>query len=306
MFESPGNGAVLSSSIGLDASTRRPVFPAAVLTLIGVVTWFLPAAAAADAAGSGLFVAPTRLVFEGGRRAGEITVVNTGSAPGTYRISPVHLRMGPNGEMQEIAEPAPDELSAHRLVRFSPRQVVLEPQVSQTVRVQLRKPAGLPAGEYRSHLLLRAVPEVETADPMPAAPAAGTRGPLHVNLRAVFGVSIPVIVRHGATSATVRIADVRLVPSGAGKSPAVSFTIHRIGNQSVYGDVSVAFVSKSGSEKLVGAMRGMAVYTPNASRRVVVPLQIDRLPPENYRLHVSYAGADHFAAPLAEAEIAVP
>ena len=111
------------------------------------------------AEGSGdLLVAPTRVVFEARRRSAEVTLVNIGTDTATYRISFVHQRMKPDGSLEAVDTPGPGEAFADDLVRFSPRQVTLEPRVAQTVRMQLRIPAGLTAGEYRSHLLFRAIP----------------------------------------------------------------------------------------------------------------------------------------------------
>ena len=103
---------------------------------------------------------------------------------------------------------APSRASASRtLIRYSPRQVTLEPRVAQTVRVQLRLPADLPPGEYRSHLLFRAVPSAEAAPPT-TSPAAE----LSIQLTAIYGISIPVIVRHGETSVTTTLSELDLVP----------------------------------------------------------------------------------------------
>jgi len=50
------------------------------------------------------------------------------------------------------------EAFADTLVRYSPRQADLAPHETQIIRIQLRTPPDLPAGEYRSHLLIQAIP----------------------------------------------------------------------------------------------------------------------------------------------------
>ncbi|MCA1732968.1 MAG: hypothetical protein LC732_05130, partial [Acidobacteria bacterium] len=140
-----------------------------------------------------LLVAPTRLLFEGNRRSAEVTLVNIGPTAATYRISFIHLEMNEAGELVEIEEPPPGMKIAEPLVRFSPRQVRLEPNVAQTVRIQLRKPADLERGEYRSHMLFRAVPPPEELSVDPEdAPETG----ISIRLIPIYGVSIPLIIRH--------------------------------------------------------------------------------------------------------------
>src|SRR5262249_50468906 len=99
-------------------------------------------------------VAPTRVVLEGSRRTAELNIVNTGTRTATFRVSLVHMRMLENGDIAEVADVLPGESVADSLIRYSPRQVTLEPTRAQTVRIQVIKRADLPAGEYRSHLLV--------------------------------------------------------------------------------------------------------------------------------------------------------
>src|SRR5512140_2324543 len=110
----------------------------------------------------GLLVAPTRVVFEGRQRSAELTLVNTSDRTATYRISLVHMRMGEHGEMQQATAPDSLELLTDSMIRYSPRRTVLPPGVPQTVRIQLRLPSVLEPGEYRTHLLFRQVPDVDT------------------------------------------------------------------------------------------------------------------------------------------------
>jgi len=57
----------------------------------------------------------------------------------------------------------------------------------------------------------------------------------------------------------------------------LAFQIHRDGNRSVYGDLVATFTPKGGEAQEVGKATGVAVYVPNALRRVQLPL---RLPAE--------------------------
>jgi len=254
-------------------------------------------------AGGGFRVTPTRVVFEQGFRSAELTLVNTGSEPTTYRISLTRMRMSDDGAIAEVADLLPGETCADSLVRFSPRQVDLEPGVPQTVRMQLRKPANLPSGEYRSHLVFRALPSLESE----AGGPGGTRG-VSIALRPAFGAAIPVIVRHGETAATVDIAGVELRrrPDAEG-GPCLALELRRAGSRSVYGDLMVTFAPRGGRPRMAGGLRGLAVYTPNPVRRVLVPLRADG--PIDWAagtFQVDYRETGAEPRLLAEAELALP
>jgi P pilus assembly chaperone PapD len=277
--------------------------PASATALPGGVTWS-SSGSGTGGSGGGFRVTPTRLVFEGRTRTAELTLVNTGAEPATFRVSLVRMRMSETGAVEEIADPRPGEAFADTLVRFSPRQVELEPGAAQTVRVQLRKPNGLAPGEYRSHLVFRALPP---AGPEAESAAGRAARAVSIALRPVFGAAIPVIVRHGETRATVELGALELRPhAGPDGGPALALEMRRVGSQSVYGDLMVTCVPPGGRARAVGGMRGIAVYTPNALRRVLVPLRME--PGEPWTagtLRVTYETAAGERDVLAEAEIAI-
>jgi P pilus assembly chaperone PapD len=287
-----------------------PLHPSALQLPLCVAALALQAASAVAQGGGGVgdfLIAPTRVVFEGRQRTAEITLVNTGSRTATYRISFIQLRMGENGGTSEIQSPGPGERFADSLIRYSPRQVVLEPNVAQAVRMQLRMPADLPPGEYRSHLLFRAVPPAEPVE-RAVAPTPTLPQEVGVRLTPIFGVSIPVIVRHGETSATVTLSDLEVVPPSAPEeTPTLRFRMNRTGNRSVYGDVTATLAPAGGRPLVVGVANGIAVYTPNAVRVVSVAL---RLPPATSLragvLRVTYAEREPRRETIAEAELQLP
>jgi P pilus assembly chaperone PapD len=266
----------------------------------------LAATAAQAQSGPGdLLVAPTRVVLEGRQRTAEITLVNIGPAAATYRISLVNLRMDKQGGTKqiEISGAEPGERFANDLIRFSPRQVTLEPHAAQTVRLQVRKPAELEPGEYRSHLLFRAIPAGT-----PAATDTEPSTALSVHLSIIYGVSIPVIVRQGETSAEATLSALELVPpAGAEKESTLRFQINRTGNRSVYGDLAVTFVPAGGKPRVVGLAKGIAVYTPNPERIAGIGLQtLPGVVLKNGLLRLVYTKQDKGQGRLAEAELRLP
>ncbi len=218
-----------------------------------------------------LLVTPTRIVFDGEMRTAELALVNRSNTAHSYALSFVQCRMSDSGEIKEIDATAPadpQERFADSLVRFSPRRVILEPRQVQMVRMMLRKPADLAEGEYRSHLSFRLIPTAENA----VKPDSVSRG-IQIKLIPIYGVTIPVIVRHGSLTATTRLSGLRFDTKG------LHFTIEREGSRSTYGDLVVQWKG-TGKAVTVGQMNGVAVYTPNPKRTVSMALS----PPKGVEL----------------------
>lgn len=218
---------------------------------------------ASTPAGAGvgdLLVAPTRIVLNGGRGS-EIIIKNVGEETATYRVSVELRRMMPNGSLAEVTDPNTNEKVAQDMIFYAPRKVVLPPNQPQSVRVNARVPAGLPDGEYRVHLLFRAVP-----DARPVTASADFKG-VGFKLTPIYGVTIPVIVRLGNLEAKAGIADVKLTEADGRKIVSVGLT--RTGNRSTYGELRVI---KDGLKEPLGELKGVAVYRELDERKVAIPI----------------------------------
>jgi P pilus assembly chaperone PapD len=251
-----------------------------------------------------LMLHPTRLVFDKNQRAGQIELINSGTESATYRIGIVNRRMNEAGEIGSIDTPLPGEQFADPMLRFSPRQVTLAPGTSQTVRVMLRKPADLAAGEYRSYLHFEKLPD-SVATSAEAKPDEQRQ--IGIVLKVLVGAAIPVIVRHGDTTAAVRLSGLALRDAG-GATPQLALQLERSGNSSVYGDLTATFTPRGGSPVEVARAGGVAVYSPNPLRRSSLALT----PPKGValahgELRVSYRERpDAGGKLLAEAALALP
>ncbi|MFH1842166.1 MAG: hypothetical protein ABIF77_03080, partial [bacterium] len=202
---------------------------------------------------------------------------NRGSEEATYRISIVNRRMLENGHIVTADSAWSDECFAAEYIRFSPRRVVVPPQGNQAVRLTLRFPPGeaLPDGEYRSHLMFRAVPNL----PDPTTLDDDGEG-IRVTAVAIIETTIPVIVRRGSPQATIAFGAPELAPNDpqVGKS-LLTVPLLREGNRSVYGDLTVVYESPLGEDMEILQMRGMAVYCPTPRRLLRLPLDL----PDSYR-----------------------
>jgi len=209
-----------------------------------------------------LLLYPKRIVFEGSKRTQILNVANTGKDTVRYLISVVQMRMKSDGSFETISQPDSAQHFADKNFRFFPRSVVLGPNESQTIKMQLINTAQLAPGEYRSHLYFRA--EVEKP-PLGEEESVKDSTSISVRLVAVFGISIPVIIRVGETTSKVKFSDV-FFNMKKDSMPALKMALSRTGNISVYGDISVDHISVQGKVTRIGVAKGMAVYAPNALR----------------------------------------
>jgi P pilus assembly chaperone PapD len=223
----------------------------------------LIASAPAEAGVGDLLVAPTRIVLDG-RKGAEVILNNIGEEPATYRVSIEFRRMTEEGGLVDVTQPTVDDQKAADMVVYAPRKVVLAPHQPQAIRIRAIAAQGVPDGEYRVHLLFRAIPP---ANPVVQPASVDTEKGVRFQLTPVYGVTIPVIVRLGNLQATASIEHVHL-DRKEGK-PLVEMDISRTGQRSTYGEVRVL---KAGAKAPIAIQKGVAVYTEIGMRHVAVPV----------------------------------
>jgi len=217
---------------------------------------------AAEAGVGDLLVAPTRIVLDG-RKGAEIILDNIGDEPATYRVSIEFRRMTEAGDLVDVTTPTGADQKAEDMIVYAPRKVTLAPNQPQAIRIAARPGQGVADGEYRVHMLFRAIPP---ATPVVQAQAEEVKG-VQFKLTPVYGVTIPVIVRLGNLQATAGIADVRLEKKDG--AVAVGLDLTRTGSRSTYGEVRVL---KAGVKDPIAIQKGVAIYTEVGKRHVSVPV----------------------------------
>src|SRR5579859_6481197 len=269
-----------------------------------------------------LNISPKRLVLDQTSRAGAVYVFNRGSRPATYAVSLDDKVMTPDGRIRSLEEAAgaaegaatiARARSARSMIVFTPHRVTLEGGSSQVVRLRVLRPVGLAAGEYRAHLTVKELP-LESVGLTADQAAANENGSLAIQITTLLAVSLPVIVREGPPDVRAGIEGVSYAiaaapPSAAAGSPAriatVSLQLLRQGQSSLFGDVEIRKMAGGKPGELVGALRGVGVYTEIDRRAVEVPLA--RVPSAGARLAVIFRAED--AKPgedLATAYLTVP
>jgi len=251
-----------------------------------------------------LTITPKRLTFSRNARSASVYVYNQGNKSATVDVTLIDRVMLPSGEIKTFADASSnaetrtfaDRLrSAQGLIVATPRRITLAPGRGQTVRLRVSPPANAAAGEFRSHLTVATVPPREAG--LTAEDAAAQRsGELSFRLNAVFGLSIPVIIRTDMPDVRADIRNVRLGEDMISldgvapptRTPIVAFDLARLGPSSLFGNVEIR--SAAGGNALVGLARGVGVYPEIDSRMIRIPLQ--RAPAAGEVLDVTFVDDD--------------
>lgn len=253
----------------------------------------------AQAGAGDLLVSPARVTLDNRNRTTELILSNRGDATDTYRIRLIHMAMDAEGGLKETPPPS-SGVDPAILVRYAPHQITLEPGQTQVLRVMLRKPADLPDGEYRIHMLFQAIPP-ELAG---TATAKGSGKGVSIKLVPIMGLAIPVIVRQGVITVKAGLSGLGMQVEK--EHAFATFHLTRAGNASVYGNLEATFQPKGGKPVTVGAMNGVAVYPPLDARAVKLALAPPPgIPLKGGTLTLTFRTADE-VVPEAEARLEIP
>lgn len=232
------------------------------LAIMASAQFALPTPASAE-----LLIAPTRVVLDRSDRSTELVVVNKGAEEAAFRISIENRRMNLDGSMEEVTEAIDDELFAKDFIRYSPRRIVLKPGERQTVRVSARLNGDMAEGEYRSHLRLQGAP-LSAGRTLQSATSTDS-GDLSIQLIARLSITISVIMRLGQLDADVDIESINLQENDAEDETLLVARMTRTGSRSTYGDIKIYAPDQV---EPVYFARGIALYTPNTERDLILPL----------------------------------
>ena len=257
--------------------------------IIFLVFWFLSTAHA------DMMISPTRVLMTEDSRSATLTLRNTSEGPRTYRLSLEDKRATETGSYTEI-EDGEEWPSAEDMIRFSPRQITVGPRDNQTVRLSFRPPVGLPSGEYRSHLLLKVIPDVSEPSATLGLDSPAENVGIQVFMQMSF--SIPVVVRYNTGIPQIAIEEVKVVPVEDGERLGLELTFNRTGDSSSFGAVVVEMQRDAGSRvEQIGQYKELSIYRELARRRVTVPLR-EKSIPKGAVVRIAYEGTKEYKGTL--------
>lgn len=246
--------------------------------------------------GKGLVISPKRVVFDNGQRIAEVLLANRGNNEERYRILLVNRAMNEQGQLTETKTPANGEFFADDYIRFSPRQVTLGPKETQKIRIMSRLSADSKEGEYRSHLMIQEIPAAK-----PAESASNVQNDtIGINVQAIFGVSIPMILRKGDLSAQASLSNPK-IRTVDGKT-FLDVTVNREGNKSILGTLNVFEKSQK-----IGILKNVAVYMSAPKRVVSIQLDPDHANLSGKALRITFGAEEkNEDAPQTELSFTAP
>jgi len=160
----------------------------------------------AGAIGADLNLSPKRVVFNAATRSATVYVFNQGATSGTYSVELVDEIMRPDGSIQKMSDATADPAAATMAARLksgrdlmlvTPHRISLAPHDSQTIRIRVHPPADGAPGEYRTHLLISALPPAATGLTADQVGSNGDSTGLSLQIIALYSLSIPLIYRQG-------------------------------------------------------------------------------------------------------------
>ncbi len=195
--------------------------------------------ASAAAAQAPLFISPQRVELFDNRWSEVLTVTNRTERTASYALTLEDYSMTETGVTSRVDAM---EHSARRMIRFSPRQFVLQPGETQTIRVLGRRASQVEDGTYRTHLVFRAV---DVTDGAPSQ-GSGSSGGMSFGIGFRFNIAIPVVVAVGEFGSRMSVAEAEVIED------AVQVKLTRDGNADAAARVAVEWLRPNGrSEEVV-------------------------------------------------------
>lgn len=237
---------------------------ALVFGMMALLAVALPAAhVAAD-----MMIMPVRVFFKDGERMKSLTVLNKGAEQAVFRLSMQHKKQLPDGGYLNLGEPLMPGVDPSTWLVYSPRQVSLEPQGKQGIRLSLRRPADLPDGEYRVHLALdRTARDVISRDASP-------KDKVDTRMSIAVGFAIPVVIRKGRNDAVATIKGFEVIAPNLKEKDQrarLMVDINRTGKFGTVGEVNVFWTPPGGGDEvMVGQQKGVIIYPEVSDRKIRV------------------------------------
>lgn len=232
-----------------------------------------------------LLINPTRVYFSPTDRTADVTLINISQATTTYRVEWAEKKAKPNGGYDDLsateALPFP---TASKMLRVSPKQVTLKPGERQTIKMALRRPQNLANGEYRSHLLFKALPPSGEHKQAPGSTV----------IAIVMSFAVPVVVSQGADQYSLTFNNAILNYNPAQKTGSVDVSLSRTGSTSTYGDINAYWTPAGGTERLIAKIGDYNFWPELSSNTVSLTWTGADFALSDGKLRIEYEGVKNF------------
>lgn len=202
-----------------------------------------------------------RFFMDEDNRKNSFKVFNKGSIDSSCKISLTHFSISDSSQFERVDNAEEAHNPAHKLIRYSPRNVTVKAGESQAVKLTFRRIPGLADGEYTSYMRLTCEENDEvTVKGVPT-------------LRSRINYNLPVVIRNGELQVSGNIDRAVL------KQNSVDVTLSREGNRSLIGDFAII-----GREtgKIYAEQKSIGLYEPASS--LVSSIKLPIMPNEPLRV----------------------
>jgi hypothetical protein len=190
-------------------------------------------------------ITPPRLVLEPGQKVAHVYVKNDKAKTISYRFRWKGLAMTKDGELVNLDNRdislVPDYRPASEYIRYSPRRTTLKAGEVQRISFLVRRPPNMPDGEFRSHFVVEAEPDVGGANA-----SSDEMSETAVGVEFLMSRAFPVYLLNGNAQSSVSITRAYLSDAPKGKDQKlVNIDFVKNGNRSVLANIDVLCGDKS-------------------------------------------------------------
>jgi hypothetical protein len=203
-----------------------------------------------------LYVSPNRVTLAPQTDIAVLNVSNQSDEERRYDLTMVEQIMTNEGMTARVDQ---FEYSAKRMLRFVPKRFTLKPGERQTVRVMAKRPANLEDGDYHSHLLFREIPVgKQTKEELQAERSDENKA--QFDIRAVYGVAVPIIVQKGTLSSEMHLGNASYVPAADGAPAHLAVELLRSGNAEASSRLLAVYHPASGEDVVLADNLWIPIY----------------------------------------------
>lgn len=187
----------------------------------------------------------------------------------TYDISVINKRMLEGGVVEDIPDTVLPPFSIKQYIKVFPRVVTLAPGESQEVQLQLKVPADMPEGEYRSylHFVPRLMQTPDTSD---------LGNGMFTSIVMRVGAAIPLFYRNHVKLDEIKIGDVKIYKDSMGMD-MIYIDMHRVGSSSAYVTALVEYML-DGKPVMIAQKLGNGIYPEVTHKWIEFPIDLQKVP----------------------------